>query len=149
MAKAKAAVPGRTEAEVTAAVLDAAKMFGLELERRNVGLAMNPAGKAVRFGKPGEADWQCTVSHGPNRGRDLRCEIKHELFDPRKLRGEKAAHFARQLDELRRVNGAGGIAVWVRDGADAARVFARVVTATGLRVEIDPDGFCWMEWEDC
>ena len=139
---------GRTEAQVTAAVLDAAKLFGLELERRNVMVAFNPSGQRVRCGTPGEPDYQTTIPAGPNRGRTLGVEIKHSEFDPTRLRGVKADHFGCQLDRMRALNAAGGLSFWVRDGADAARAFRRVATAPGLRVEIDVQGFCVLEWND-
>ena len=107
-----------------------------------------PSGQRVRCGTPGEPDYTCTVSIGPNRGRTLGVEIKHSEFDPTRLRGVKADHFGRQLDRMRALNAAGGLSVWVRDGADAARAFRRVATAPGLRVEIDAIGVCEFVWDD-
>lgn len=130
-----------TEKQVTAQVLDAARLYGLVLERRNVGLALGASGRPVAFGKPGDPDWEGTVPAGPSRGRRLAVEIKAGDFDPRKLRGEKAEHFARQLAAMTAINEAGGFAFWTRDGKDAARVFERLMSDDGLRIEFTPDGF--------
>lgn len=135
---------GIPESQVTAAVLDAAALFGLKLERRNVGMAAGANGKAVRFGTPGEPDYSGVWPAGPNRGRTVALEIKRGDFDPTRLRGAKAAHFARQVAAMRRLNDSGGFALWLRDGADAARVFARLMGTPGLAVEIDGEGWCWL-----
>ena len=148
MTRTKPLRPGLTEKQVTAAVLDAAKLFGLPLERRNVMTAMNPRGQRVQCGTPGDPDWGCTIPVGPNRGRTLAVELKHSLFDPTRLRGEKAEHFGRQLARMRSLNEAGALAFWVRDGADATRAFRRVTTMPELRVEIDEVGFCELVWDD-
>jgi hypothetical protein len=146
--KPKPLRPGQTEAQVTEQVLDAARLFGLPLERRNVMVATNPRGQAVRCGTPGEPDYTCTVPVGPNRGRTLGVEIKHSEFNPARLRGSKREHFDRQLGRMRTSNEAGGLAFWVRDGADATRAFRRVVSTPGLRVEIDATGNCVLVWDD-
>ena len=132
---------GRSEKEVTVAVLDAARLYGIVLERRNVGLAFNAKGRPVPFGKPGEPDYRATLPGG----RVLAVEMKRSTFDPRKLRGKDRDHFDRQIAEMRRINAAGGLAFWVRDGVDAARAFARIMSTPGLRVDVDDDGFCFLE----
>jgi hypothetical protein len=109
--KTKPLVPGRTEAQVLAQVLEAAAMFGLDVQRQNTGAALNPRGQMVRFGTAGDADLKGVLPDG----RALYVEIKHENFDPTKLRGEKKAHFDRQVARLRRTNELGGVAFWIDD----------------------------------
>lgn len=103
----------RTEAEVLAAVLDAARILGLDLARQNTGAGVNPSGKSVRFGRPGNSDLTGTLPDG----RRLDLEIKREGFDPTKLRGAKLAHFGRQLERLKKTNDLGGVAFWTDDAA--------------------------------
>jgi hypothetical protein len=123
------------EKEVTQQVLDAAAMLGIELKRRNVGAAVNPHGQTVRFGDPGDADRYAVLPDG----RHLDVEIKHEGFDPTKLRGAKKAHFERQLARLRRTNELGGVGLWVSDAVNF--YFAMQKILDGWRVEIDERGF--------
>jgi hypothetical protein len=82
MAKAKPVKPGATEAQDAAEVLDAARSYGLTLERCNVGLALDAAGRAVRFGVPGDPDGRGIVPIGPNRVWTLAADVKDERFDP-------------------------------------------------------------------
>ena len=133
-----------TEKQVTSGVLDAAKMFGFELKRNNVGMATGASGRPVRFGESGDTDWRDTVPMGPNRGRTVGVEIKRENFDPAKLKGDKRAHFDRQLHKMKYLNERGGIAFWVQDARDAARVFQLIAMEPGLKIEIDAIGFCTM-----
>jgi hypothetical protein len=127
-----------TEKQVTAQVIEAATMLGIELKRRNVGGMTNATGRYVRFGEAGDADHYAVISDG----RHLDLEIKHEGFDPRKLRGDKKAHFARQLSRLRKTNALGGVGLWVRDAGDFIDAMRKVLD--GWRVEIDESGFCWL-----
>lgn len=133
-----------TEKQVTAAVLDAARIFGLALERQNVGMSFNASGSAVRFGEPGDPDYRTTIPSGPSRGRGLYVEMKREGFDPRKLRGEKAKHFARQLARMKQLNEDGAMAFWVDNGPDASRVFQRLMLDSPLWVEFDANGFPYL-----
>jgi hypothetical protein len=137
--RTKTRLPHPTEAEVTRAVLDAARCYGLVLERQNTGAALNPSGRLVTFGTPGDPDYRATF-----RGRSIGVEAKHGGFDPRRLRGAGRAHFDRQLARLKALNDAGGFGVWLRDGADAAHVFRRLAEDPGLRVEFDDAGFPWL-----
>jgi hypothetical protein len=130
--------PGRTEKEVTQQVLDAATLLGIELKRRNVGAAVNPHGRTVRFGEPGDADWYAVLPDG----RHLDVEIKRKGFDPTKLKGEKKAHFERQLARLRRTNELGGVGFWASDAVNF--YFAMQKILDGCRVEIDERGFPWV-----
>jgi hypothetical protein len=130
--------PGRTEKEVTLQVLDAAALLGIELKRRNVGAMVNPHGRTVRFGEPGDADWYAVLPDG----RHLDVEIKRKGFDPTKLKGEKKAHFERQLARLRRTNELGGVGFWASDAVNF--YFAMQKILDGCRVEIDERGFPWV-----
>lgn len=128
-AKPKALKTTRTEAEVLAAVLDAARVLGIDLSRQNTGAGVNPKGKVVRFGQPGNADLHGTLPDG----RTIDLEIKHENFDPSKLGGEKRAHFDRQLARLQRTNSLGGVGLWVDDAAEALVILMHVLA--GAKVE--------------
>jgi hypothetical protein len=110
---------GRTEAQVLAQILEAASMLGLDLDRRNTGAGVNPSGKMVRFGKPGDSDLNGTLPDG----RTLHVECKHECFEPTKLRGEKREHFERQLTRLQKTNALGGVGFF----CDRSDVFLRVM----------------------
>jgi hypothetical protein len=86
-------------------------MLGLDIQRQNTGAGVNPSGKVVRFGTPGNAD----LTGQLRDGRKLDVEVKREGFDPSRLRGEKAAHFARQLARLQKTNAGGGVGFWTDD----------------------------------
>lgn len=123
----------RTEKEISAQVIEAAAMLGIELKRRNVGGMANARGQYVRFGDVGDADHYAILPGG----KHLDIEIKHEGFDPSRLRGEKKAHFDRQLARLRETNAAGGIGFF----CDDVLIFVNVmrIVLRGGRVEIDDD----------
>jgi hypothetical protein len=124
----------RTEKEVTNQVVEAAAMLGIELKRRNVGGMTNAKGQYVSFGEPGDADRYAILPGG----KHLDIEIKHEGFDPSKLRGEKKAHFDRQLARLRKTNADGGIGFF----CDNSLVFVKVmqIVLNGGWVELEGDG---------
>jgi hypothetical protein len=138
--KVKPLIPGRTEKQVTAAVLDAAACLGIKLERRNVGGMTGASGKYVAFGSSGDSDYYAIMPDGS--GRMLAVEIKREGFDPRKARGKELARFRNQADKLRAVNAAGGVGLWTRDAGDFLHAMRAVLS--GCRIEIDDDGFCWV-----
>jgi hypothetical protein len=98
----------------------------------------------VRFGRVGDSDVTGTIpaSWGLAGGRRLDIEVKKPSFRPDKLSGQARAHFARQLDRLRQVNRDGGFGLWVRDAGDLVRALTRI--KQGWRVDIDPDGWCWL-----
>jgi hypothetical protein len=127
-AKRKPLKTTRTEAEVSRQVVEAAKMLGIELRRRNVGAFANPKGQMVRCGQPGDADYEAVLPDG----RALRCEIKREDFDPLKLKREKKAHFDRQLAELQRINASNGVAFWVADSEEFLTILRHVLA--GARI---------------
>lgn len=129
MTKPKVPKPGRTEAQVLQQVLDAARALGLDLARRNTGAGVNPSGKLVRFGRPGDSDLSGILPDG----RRLDVEVKHEGFDPARLRGEKRDHFERQLARLRKTNEQGGIGFWCDDAAEFLEIMRHV--AAGARVD--------------
>jgi hypothetical protein len=113
-----APAPGRTEKQVLAQILEALLAFGIDVERQNTGAGINPTGRAIRFGKPGNAD----ISGMLPDGRKLDIEIKREGFDPSKLRGAKREHFERQLSRLRKTNENGGVGLWTDDAEEFMRV---------------------------
>lgn len=137
-AKPKVLATTRTEAEVSAQVVEAAQALGIELKRRNVGAFTNPAGRLVRCGEPGDSDWTADLPGG----RSLHLEIKKESFDPTKVRGNEKARFDRQLAKLRKANECGAVGMWVRDSADFLHAMRRVLE--GWKVEIDEQGYCWV-----
>jgi hypothetical protein len=147
-ARTKPLAPGRTEAQVLAQVLEAAAMFGdaIEIERQNTGGLTDPRGQYVPFGQKGDADLRGQVRRGPNAGKLLHCEVKKELFDPRKLRGEARAHFDRQRARLVKTNDGGGLGFWVNDAADFTRVLKRALDTPGLRIAFEGD-WPMMEWD--
>jgi hypothetical protein len=118
----------RTEVEVMAACLDAAAMLGLDLQRQNTGAGVNPAGRMVRFGRPGDSDLHGTLPDG----RTLHVECKREGFDPARLSGAKRAHFDRQLARLQRTNALGGVGFWTDDAAECLEILRHVLA--GARV---------------
>ncbi len=127
-ARTKARKATRTEREVLAQVIEAAAMLGLDLQRRNTGAGVNPAGKMVRFGTPGDSDLAGVLPDG----RALQVEVKREGFDPAKLRGKAAEHFARQLARLRKTNALGGVAFFCDDSEHFLTVLRHVLA--GARV---------------
>lgn len=121
--------PGRTEKQVAVQIVQAAAMLGIELKRRNVGMAYNPNGQPVWYGEKGDADWYATLPDG----RHLDLEIKHEHFNPSKLTGSKREHFERQLAKLRRTNEQNGVGFWVDDAEEFILIMREVLG--GGRVE--------------
>lgn len=136
--KSKCYVPGATEKQVSEQVVQAAWIYGIMLRRRNTGAGLNPSGKMVRFGEPGDSDFYATIPDGPNRGRALSVEVKRGGFKPPR-RGKVRAHFESQLEYLRSENDKGGIAFWISDGEDAMRAFRRIMTVPNLVVEFHGD----------
>lgn len=129
--RTKPLVPGRTEAQVLAQVLDALRTFGIDAGRQNTGAGVNPRGQTIRFGTPGNSD----ISGMLPDGRKLDIEVKREGFDPSKLRGEKREHFERQLSRLRKTNEQGGVGFWVDDAKELAEVILPELVAGGRVVE--------------
>lgn len=131
--------PGATEAQVSAQVVEAARSFGIELERRNTGFGRDSSGRGIRFGTPGDSDWRATVPSGPNRGRELEVEVKREGFRPPRPGTKARAHFDRQLARMATTNAKCGLAFWVSGGLDALRVFRTIMTVPGLSVVFEGD----------
>lgn len=136
--KVKPYKPGATEKQVAEQVVQAAWVYGIMLKRRNTGVGLNPAGKMVRFGDPGDSDYYATVPKGPNKGRALSVEVKRQFFSPPK-RGKVREHFERQMAYLKSENEKGGIAFWVSDGEDAIRAFRCVMEVPDLIVQFHRD----------
>ncbi len=137
MSRTKKLNPHPTEKQVTAAVVDAALIFGCVLDRQNTGAGLNPKGKMVRFGIPGNTDLTGAL---PRTGRALHVEIKAGDFDPSKLRGAKKDHFARQLARMAELNARGGAAFWVSDASDFVRAMEILRDDPWASVAFDPDG---------
>jgi hypothetical protein len=129
MPRMKAKTPGRSEAQVLAAVLDAVALLGIDLSRQNTGGFTNPRGQYVACGQPGNSDLIGMLKDG----RMLMVEVKREGFDPGKLRGEKREHFERQLARLRATNAQGGVGFWTDDAVEFLEILRHVLA--GARVE--------------
>lgn len=139
---------GLTEKQVTGQVEDAARIFGVEIKRRNVAMFRNAAGRPVKCGEAGDSDWySLAVERGPNRGRALAVEIKRESFDPRKVRGKDAKRWALQLGKLRELNRRGGLGIWLNNAQAAMDFFRAVAQERGLAIDFDSDGFPLYSWE--
>jgi hypothetical protein len=134
--KTKTLNPAATEAQVMAGLVDAALMFGVVLDRANTGAGVNPSGKVVRFGVPGSPDLSGTLLSG----RRLDVEAKAGGFDPAKLRGKKAEHFARQLARMDELNRRGGAAFWTSDVSDFVRAMEILRDDPTAMITFDPDG---------
>jgi hypothetical protein len=119
MPRTKQLKTGATEKQVTEQVLQAAAMLGIDLKRRNVGGFTNARGQYVACAESGDADYYAVLPDG----RHLDLELKHEAFDPTKLRGEKREHFERQLARLQKTNALGGVGFV----CDNSEVFIRVM----------------------
>lgn len=140
---------GLTEKQVTGQVLDAARIFDIEIERRNVAMFIGASGRPVRCGEPGDSDWySLAVERGPNWGRALAVEIKRERWDPRKVRGKHADRWRLQLGKLRDLNRRGGLGIWLRDAEGAMDFFRAVAQEPGLAIDFDSDGFPLYSWGD-
>ncbi len=127
----------RTEREVLAQVLEALRLYGIDADRQNTGVGVNPRGQSVRFGRPGNAD----VSGMLPDGRKLDVEVKREGFNPRTLRGEKRAHWERQKARLDRTNAQGGVGFWCDDADVLMRsILPRLLE--GYSVESQDDDGC-------
>lgn len=122
----KAKPPRITEADILRQVVEAAALFGVELKRRNVGMALNPKGQPVRFGESGESDL-----YGALGSRTLFVEVKRPGKRPT----------AKQLAFLHRENARGNVALWVNDAAQITETLPKLLE--GWRVEIDEDGQPW------
>lgn len=119
---------GRTEAQVMAAVIDAARILGIDMDRQNTGGFLNPRGQYVACGKRGNADLTGMLPGG----RKLDVEVKREGWRPEKARGEDAERWALQLTRLQMTNDQGGVGFWI-DDAERFLVIIRHVLA-GARV---------------
>lgn len=135
--RAKAPRSGRTEAQVLAGVLDAARVLGVDLQRQNTGGAVNPKGRLVMFGRRGNSDLTGMLPDG----RRLDVEVKREGWDPAKARGATADRWALQLARLQRTNAQGGVGFWVDDAAEFLELMRLVldgarVVEHGTRLEV-------------
>jgi hypothetical protein len=137
-ARAKPREHGLSERQVSEQVVAAAALFGVRLERRNVGLGTNPNGQRVRFNEPGDADYWAVLPGGIA----MAVEVKRQGFDPARLRGKAREHFARQVAKLRETNRLGGIGLWVSDAEHFLAALRRILE--GWSVAIDDEAFCWL-----
>lgn len=131
MAKQSALMP---ESAVLSGALAYLGLIGVKADRHNVGCATNPNGQRIRFGKKGDPD---IMGRLPG-GRVLGIECKREGFDPSKLRGDKLAHFERQLAAMKAINDDGGVAFWIDDPAILHQVMP-IILAGGSVVERGDD----------
>lgn len=136
MARTKRPKAGAPESQVMAAVVEAARMFGVALDRHNTGAGLNPSGRMVRFGTPGDTDlWGILPS-----GRALYVEVKAGGFDPAKLRGKKREHFENQLDRMEELNRRGAVAFWTGDATEVVWVLRILRDDPAAVVSFDQDG---------
>lgn len=142
MPRAKSLKPDIPESQVQAAVIAAFAMFAIEMDRQNTGGMPNPKGRYVAFGKKGNSDLTGMLTAGIGRGRKVDCEVKNPGFNPRKVRGETAIRWAKQIARLRRTNEQGGYGFWVTDASHVVHVMTRI--NEGWRVVIGEDEFPYM-----
>lgn len=130
-----------SEREVQRAVFAAFALFGVDAERQNTGAAVNPKGRLVMFGAPGNADITGVfpAHFGPAAGKHFDCEVKAEAFNPRKCYGEMRKRFNRQLARLRTTNEAGGYGWWTQDAGEIPQILTRI--REGARIIIDEDDY--------
>lgn len=136
MAKLKPYKAGPTEKQFTVQVLEAARCYGITLERRNVGGLRNGSGKYVSFGIPGDPDWQATL---PPHGRLLGIEVKRPGFQPTKLRGKAREHFLRQITRMSILNGQRAACWWVADVDDMLNGLRILTEDPDATITFDPD----------
>jgi hypothetical protein len=113
------------EADVLKGVLAALRIFGIDAQRQNTGMAFNPKGQPVRFGEPGNLDISATL----HDGRRMEIEVKRP--------GQKPT--PEQWHRIHTLNSLGGVAFYVTDPEQVARILPRLLE--GWRVEIDENGF--------
>lgn len=123
----KLAIPLPRESEVLAGCLKACRALGVLCWRHNVG-QFTVDGRVVRAGVKGQSDILGVVRRGPHRGKLLSIEVKRP-------RGRATP---RQIEWMRDVIEAGGIAFRTDSLADCVDLLQRVLG--GARVEIDRDG---------
>jgi hypothetical protein len=137
--RTKKPIPGLTESQVMEGVREALAIFGLDVARQNTGGATNAKGRLVTFGRPGNSDWSGMIpaGWGPASGRKIDIEVKRESFDPGRLRGEKRAHFDRQLSRLKTTCENGGYGLWCNDARQVVHALTRI--RDGWKIEWDGD----------
>ena len=89
---------------------------------------MNPKGRLVTFGTPGDSDLTGIFPawFGPASGKRFDVEVKREGFTPAKCYGKARARFELQLQRLRRVNDCGGYGFWLADAAEVVQYLTRI-----------------------
>lgn len=148
--KPKVATPGRTEAQVMAAVHQACWLMGAEVDRQNTGGMTNASGRYVAFGVAGNSDLcgMTNQSWGPLAGRVVMVECKREFFrpprppKPGKPKSDHRARWERQLERLRRTNANGGFGFWTDDLEHCLEVL-RLLKA-GYTIDIGDDEHVWL-----
>ena len=128
-----------SEREVLRGVLSAFALFGVEAERRNTGAALNPRGRLVTFGTPGDSDISgiFPAFFGVAAGKRFDVETKREGFDPRRCYGKSRERFDRQLERLRKTNDAGGYAWWTCDVGETCQFLDRIRQGWIVRIADD------------
>lgn len=128
-------LPRPTETELIRALIRAAKLYGIVLERSNVAAFANPRGQYVRCGIKGDPDLRGALP----TGRALRIEAKRPGFDPVKLRGKARDHFGVQIARMRELNARGEAAFWVANVNVLARALdiLRDDPTASIRFDVD------------
>lgn len=124
-----------TEAQLLGQAVEAARCFGVVLERSNVMVALNPKGQPVACGVKGDPDLKGTLPSG----RSVRVELKRPGFDPAKLRGKARGHFARQVARMAELNARGEACWWAADVGDVVRGLEILRDDPRAVITFDPD----------
>lgn len=135
MGRAKPLVAEPTEMQLLGQAVEAARMFGVVLERSNTGAFPGNSGRLVRCGVKGDPDLRGTLP----TGRAVRVELKRPGFDPAKLRGAKLEHFRGQLSRMAELNARGEACWWASDVADVVRGLEILRDYPHATIEFDPD----------
>jgi hypothetical protein len=120
--------PGRTEAQVLSAVLDALACYGVDAIHRNTGGGINLGGQYVPFGRPGDPDISETLpaSFAQAAGKTIALEVKAEGWRPPRPGTRARAHWDCQLERLQATCEAGGYGFWVNDASQVVHVLGRI-----------------------
>jgi len=121
-------LPPPTEAEVSAQVVEAARLLGLVLERQNTGGA-HFGDRYVKFGLKGNPDWIATLPGG----RRLGLEIKRPGKRPT----------PEQMARLRALNEAGAVGLWTDDASKFFELMPHIISGR-CRVEFDSADTPWI-----
>jgi hypothetical protein len=119
------------ERQVLMACLAVLHARGVAAWRQNTGAVKQTykgRTRFTRYGVPGQADITGILPDA----RRLEVEVKR--FGKRPT--------AKQCEWLRKINGSGGVALWVDDAGHLDRVLPRLIA--GAWIELDEAGDCWL-----